>query len=153
MVSAKQKRLLKYKTDPSKRHVRLHRWMTDTPAWRSLDPAARAVLIEIYGLYNGSNNGIVHLSVREAARRVHINKDTAARCLRALQDRGFIRRRAHEPDDFNLRNARCWILTEFEFCGRVATKDFMRWQPPEKSDGRPTSGDGVTQPEGQIRHH
>ncbi len=51
-------------------HVRLYRWLLNSPAYRSLWPASRALLVEVMALYNGHNNGELFLSHREAARRV-----------------------------------------------------------------------------------
>src|SRR5262245_54679292 len=73
------------------RHVRLHHWLMRSLAWQSLSCEARAVLVELYALYDGSNNGRLFLSVREAAYRVNVGKSTAATALAQLIDRGFIR--------------------------------------------------------------
>lgn len=114
------------------RHVRWYRWMTSCPAFLDLDPYATRVLLELYMLFNGSNNGEIFLSIREGARRCGIAKNTVSRALKSLVSHGFIRRRAEEPIHFNLREARCWILTEFGFGGRAPTKDFMEWRPLEE---------------------
>ena len=119
------------------KHVRLYRWELDSHAWRSLAPPARCLLVELKALYNGSNNGTLFLSVREAARRVGIGKTLAARCFRDLLDRGFIQ--IARPGAFNTKaasrrgDATAWLLTEYppgDELG-VGSKDFMRWQPPE----------------------
>lgn len=121
----------------SKRHIRIHQWMMDCAAYKKLDPFEVRILIELYALYNGNNNGYLFLSVREASDRCNMGKNTACRCFKSLQRYGFIRRRADEPENFKLREARYWILTEFECFGRPATCDFMRWKSDKKSDRRP----------------
>jgi len=63
------------------RHVRLHHWMMATPAWKRLNGNQRAIYVEMAARYNGSNNGRIHMSAREAAEAVNISKATAARDL------------------------------------------------------------------------
>jgi hypothetical protein len=72
------------------KHVRLYDYMLSCPAYLSLSCAARAVLIEVARIYDGTNNGRLGLSVRRAAQRCRIAKDTARRALGELQDLGFI---------------------------------------------------------------
>ena len=65
----------------------------DTPAWRALSLSAQALfpwlLMEFKGKkYN--NNGKISLSVRQAAERMGVAKDTAAKAFRELQAKGFI---------------------------------------------------------------
>jgi predicted DNA-binding transcriptional regulator YafY len=64
--------------------------MMQTPAWKSLSGNQRAIYVEMVARYNGSNNGRIHFSAREAAAAVHVSKATAGRDLAVLQDRGFI---------------------------------------------------------------
>jgi biotin operon repressor len=72
------------------RHVRLYYWMMATPAWKSLSGNQRAIYVEMAARYNGSNNGRIHFSTREAASAVHISRATAWRALVVLQECGFI---------------------------------------------------------------
>lgn len=109
------------------RHIRLHFWMMKSPAWCDLTPTARALLIEVYALYNGTNNGELFLSVRCAARRLAVSDNTAWKSLRELEWHGFIRAAKRGAFHLKVRHATCWILTEFEHAGQLATKDFMRW--------------------------
>lgn len=123
------------------KHVRLHRWMLDSLAWRHASLVERCLLVEMYDLHNGENNGRLFLSVRDAARRLGIGKNTAQRGLAGLQSKGFIR--PHQRGDFNWKShqATCWVLTEFPCDGHPPTKDFMRWQPAtEKQNTVPDVG-------------
>ena len=124
----------------------MHLWELQSPAYRSLCPAARCVLLELKALYNGLNNGDLFLSVREAARRVGIGKTLAASCFRELRERGFIT--VSKPGAFNMKatsrrgDATAWLLTEFppgDGMG-VGSKDFMRWSPPEPADSKAVDG-------------
>ena len=125
-------------------HVRLYRWETDSPAYRSLSIGGRALLVELRALYNGSNNGELFLSVREAARRLGCDKDFAAKLFVELRDHGFIRPR--EVGAFNVKatsgkgRATSWILTDQPFGNAVAgTKDYMRWQPTPATENKTRS--------------
>ena len=51
--------------------VMIYNAMADTPAWRSLKPAPRALYLEIKRQYRGHNNGRVLLSHRDAAVRLN----------------------------------------------------------------------------------
>ncbi len=111
------------------RHVRLHRWLLNSPAYRALGCTARALLIEIYDLHNGMNNGELFLSVREAARRLGVWPNTALKAIHELEDKGFIRPKQRGSFDWKDGKATSWILTEFAHAGQLPTKDFMGWQP------------------------
>ena len=119
--------------DWAQRHVRLHYWMMRSPAWADLSPAARALLIELYALYNGVNNGELFLSIRSAARRLSIAGNTAGKAFRELEAHGFIRAARRGAFHLKIRHATSWVLTEFEFAGKLATRDFMRWESPDKN--------------------
>src|SRR5258708_1232645 len=92
------------RTDPTgrsrgdARHARLYGWMLNSPAYRSLTPLARALLIELYALHNGKNNGELYLSVRDAAKRLNVGKTKAAPAFAELVDRQFIK--ARQTGDF-----------------------------------------------------
>jgi hypothetical protein len=115
------------------RHVRLYYWMMQTAAWKSLTGNQRAIYVEMAARYNGSNNGRIHFSIREAATTVHISKATAARDLAVLVERGFIV--AATRGAFNVkhkeRQATEWRLTEFncDVTSALPSKEFARWSP------------------------
>ena len=94
------------------KHVRLYAKMMDSAAYRSLSPVARAVHLEVQLRHNGSNNGKIPLSCREAAKLVNVSKDSAAQAFKMLQDRGFLK--IGTPSAFNVktRQATRWILTD-----------------------------------------
>ena len=121
------------------RHVRLYHWLTRSPAWCSLAAQSRAIYLEIAQRFYGINNGEISLSVREAARLVHVAKDTATKCFHELEAKGFIRRNVCGSFNWKARHATTWILTEHPFGNQAATKDFMRWTA-ENSDAGPNAG-------------
>jgi len=113
------------------RHVRLYHWMMDKPAWKSLKASQRAILVEMYARYDGSNNGRIPYSVRDAAVALRISKGTASRELIVLQDRGFIVPMMKGAFSLKRRHATEWRLTEFncDVTGGLPTKEFADWQP------------------------
>jgi hypothetical protein len=117
-------------------------------AYRSLSLGARALLVELYALYNGQNNGDLYLSAREAGKRLGVGKTKAAACLHELEAKGFIRPRQRGAFQWKMRHATCWVLTEFAFAGQIPTKDFMRWQPPDGA--KPGSPGGTDCPPGRT---
>ena len=124
--------------------VKLTWFLIESPAWRSLTPAARAIYIELAKLYNGRNNGWLALSVRDAAERCRINKDTASKSLAILQEVGFID--CVTPGGFSrkVRHATEWRLNS-ERCDKtlaLPSKAFMRWRPPACQESRPRSQSG-----------
>lgn len=110
--------------------VMIHRWMTDSPAYRSLSSVARAALIEFGLAYDGTNNGYIAMAVRTLGDRLDVGRNVAQRAISELEDRGFLR--CTEDSAFTRKNriARQWRLTEHP-CDRTnqpATKDFMKWR-------------------------
>lgn len=101
-------------------------------AWRSLNPCARAALIEIYAMYNGYNNGEIFMSVRHLARQIGVANGTAQKALANLGDRGFIKISEKGAFSRKVKKATTWILTEHSFAGQTPSKDFMRWKPTDK---------------------
>ncbi len=116
------------------RFVKLEHWMLKMPAWRALSPAARAIYVELAQRYNGSNNGEISMSVREAADCVNIAKDTASKAFHELEAKGFTRRHICGSFNWKRRHATTWVLTEFALSETPATKDFARWSPKSERD-------------------
>ena len=110
-------------------HVRLYRWMLDSPAYLSLSCAARAVLTEIARVYDGMNNGRLGLSVRRAAERCNIARATAQRAFVELQERGFIDCMTKGAFSRKDPHATEWRLTWWtcDVTGELPSKKFMSW--------------------------
>lgn len=69
------------------------RVLMNTQAWKSLSSTAQALYPWIKLEWKGpkaNNNGKISLSVRQAADRLGISKDTAARAFQDLQAKGFL---------------------------------------------------------------
>lgn len=75
--------------------------LMDSAAWRGLTAPARAVLLQVCRRYNGQNNGRLAAAVRDLADECRLNKDTAARALKELQEAGLLICRT--PGGFSLK--------------------------------------------------
>ena len=119
------------------RHVQMFHWMMDSDAWKDLSANARATYLEIAKRFNGSNNGLIVYSVREAERDCKIGRHAALRAFRDLGSHGFIvaEQRGHfhwkiDTQGFRRRPATEWRLTTHASDRTLleATKEFMRWR-------------------------
>jgi hypothetical protein len=130
--------------------TQLFNYMLEGAAWRSLKPQERAIYLEVARLYNGSNNGFLGLGVRAAAEGAKVNKDTAAKCLAVLVDRGFIEPTQAGRFNQNACRATEWRLTT-QTCdrtGQMPSKAFLQWRP-ENSERRPKRGTAPSETKGQ----
>jgi hypothetical protein len=101
------------KREGQDRYFQLHHYMLKTEAWRALSAPARAVYIAIGSRYNGSNNGKIAMSVRDAADECGLARNTAARAFKELIDLGFIEETRHGSLSRKTRIASEWRLTAF----------------------------------------
>ncbi|MEP3332128.1 hypothetical protein [Sedimentitalea sp.] len=72
------------------RHVQLPEWLQASEAWATLPPGPRALYIELKRRYNGTNNGKIILSHRDAASALNVHRNTVGPWFRELEERGFI---------------------------------------------------------------
>jgi DNA-binding transcriptional MocR family regulator len=122
------------------RFVQIFHWEMDCPAYKDLRANARSIYQQIKRRYNGSNNGFITYSVREAARELKIGTSTAKRAFDELQSHGFVvaEQRGHfhwkiNPNGSKIRPASEWRLTIYDdnrttdITRVAASKEFMRW--------------------------
>jgi hypothetical protein len=121
----------------SARFLKLEHWFLKTNAWQSLGPTCRALYVELAQRFNGSNNGEISMSVREAAHLLHIAKDTATKAFHELEETRFIKRAVCGSFNWKLRHATTWILTEHDLGDTFATKEFARWSPTSEPGPNP----------------
>lgn len=116
--------------------IQLHWWVYDSPAFQSLKPGPRALLLALLRRHNGSNNGSIALGVREAAAECRIrDKDTISSYFASLERRGLIaatRRGAFNLKDPTRNRATEWRLSWIDAPGVGATKDFLKWSPDDE---------------------
>ena len=109
----------------------LFRYVMDCPAYASLSCYARVALIEITRGYNGSNNGMLVLSVRQLAEGMGCALNTANRALWELIDKGFIEPRIKGAFSVKFKRATEWRLNDRR-CDVTGEQSqaFLKWQDP-----------------------
>lgn len=121
-------------------YVQLFHWIRKTEAWRSLSPYPKLLYIEIRGRYNGSNNGGISFSVREAMEALGCTNKPAIKAFKDLEDRLLIKPVVKGAFDWKTRigaegRATTWLLTELPQDvperSLVPSYDFKKWTPPE----------------------
>lgn len=141
------------KTGP--RFIQLFYWMFDTPAWKDLDAVSRSIYVELTARYNGSNNGRIAYSARQAAEELKIGKATAARALINLQRHGFIVCEQRGAFHLKVRHASEYRLTIFDsdittnYADKLCTKEFARWPEIQNSGPVVRLTGPVVRPNGQ----
>ena len=95
--------------------IRLDHDLVRGKTWASLSSHATRLLIGIWSLYNGRNNGKLRYSVAQATRLLHCGRSTALRTFAELQAARLIE--ATERGSFAYKNgarkgtATAWHLT------------------------------------------
>lgn len=106
-------------------YVMLRHFMLDCPAWAALSGNAVKVLIAVWRVHNGLNNGKIGFAVR-AGEKIGLSKDKTSRALTELEKMGFLKIAADSSFTRKTKESREWTITA-EPCGsELATKDFMR---------------------------
>lgn len=112
--------------------VQVYYWMMQTEAWATMPPGPRALYIELKRQYNGHNNGAVFLSHRDAAKALHVHRNTVGPWFKALEERGFIAMtRGPHLGPSGVGIASTWALTELPTMdGKRATIAFKEFKTP-----------------------
>ncbi len=147
----------KHQKKTGQRFIQLFYFMLEKEAWKDLDAVARSIYVELTRRYNGSNNGRIGYSARQAAEELKISKATAARALRSLQAHGFVVVEKRGAFHCKVRHASEYRLTIYEsdiatnYAERLPTKEFTRWPEIQNTvpPARPTGL--VVIPNGQRR--
>lgn len=133
--------------------VMLPKWVVRSPAWRALSANARAVYLELRDRFNGHNNGMIGLGVREAAEATNMHKNTANRAIIELEQAGFLEPGTKGAFRQNGRRATEWLLTELpdDRTGHAALKTFMSRKIVSPSTGTisPSTGTQSRKAEGK----
>lgn len=108
-------------------HIRLHRGLTNSPAWKSLSCEARALLIAVWARHNGQNIGEIAYSHREARLELRVGNAKVQKALQQLQDRGFLIARTKGSFGLKKRHATEWEITEEPCDGMPAKKPYRNW--------------------------
>ncbi|MEC7290159.1 MAG: helix-turn-helix domain-containing protein [Pseudomonadota bacterium] len=127
----KRKTNVKGRSKTEGQYMRLPYVMANSDAFRSLSGPAVKVWIELRSRFNGSNNGRVSLSLREAASLLGMSQTTAQRAFRELEQKGFVVRRM--SGSWYGRKAAEFILNDCPYDGHPPTRDWQRWRPKNNS--------------------
>lgn len=114
------------------RFIKLPHYLTGSLAWRHLSPNGKALLLQVWKRHNGSNNGGISYSVREASDEIGMSRNTAARALIECMEKGFLKARVRSSFQWKSKRASEWEITAEPCDGKSASKDFMRWVPNEE---------------------
>lgn len=124
-----------YKKGGAGRHVQLAEWVLSSEGWSCLKPGPRALYVELKRRFNGSNNGELFLSYRDAAHALNVNRKTIGSYFHALTEHGFIvQTQGHCLGPSGVGQSGSYALTEYPLNGRPATKEFMSFK---KQNPRP----------------
>jgi hypothetical protein len=133
-------RTVRRKNGKSPPFVMLPKYMITSAAWCSLSGIAMAAYVELGRRYDGTNNGRLHLSAGELSVLRRCSKDTAARGLRELVEKGFAD--VVKASGFNIKDrtaqAAEYRLTLFhcDVTRHLPSKEFMKWQQPDSERSR-----------------
>ena len=130
-----------------------------TPAWRALSPTAQALYLWLKLEWRGpdaNNNGKIRLSVRQAAERIGVDRNTAARAFHELQAKGFVVVKEHARLGIGgSAKSPLYELTELAVLGssqRGGQQLYKKWQkgadfPVHKAmANNPRGANGKTKP-------
>ncbi|NKM57179.1 hypothetical protein GFL21_22065 [Rhizobium anhuiense] len=127
------------------RFFQMHQWLLNSAAWKSTNVYERALYMELKQRYNGSNNGEIPLSRREAEAAMNCSDKPVIAAFKGLQEKGFIKVATRGSFHWKKgggqsgRSTR-WILTEYPIDYPVKSlspeRDFMRWKPADAIKAR-----------------
>lgn len=117
------------------KHIRLYASITGSDAWKHLSGNAIKVLIALVARDDGTRNGNIGFSCREAGEAANVSPHTANRCLQELVDHGFIRCTQKGAFSRKISHASLWRYTWAAWPeGKLGpTRDFEKWKHDENS--------------------
>ena len=100
--------------------------LMDSPAYKSLSPKARCLMLELHRLEYPNRNGHIVMSEQQAAIALGCAKNTASKAFEELIDRRFIKK--SQEGNWYLKKATEWTLTFLKVNGREPTDDWKDWK-------------------------
>lgn len=123
-------------------HIRLHRGVTNSAAWKTLSCEATRLLLLVWARHHGTNNGSIAFSWREAREALRVGSKKVPAAFRELQERGFLIRRSASSFDWKVGagegKATEWEITTEPCDGQLAKKHYRDWT--EKQNTATTVG-------------
>lgn len=128
----------KFRRKKEPKHIRLYYSMVTSEAWKHTSGAAVKVLIALVLRDNGSRNGEISFSVREAAEAANISTRTAKRCLDELEAKGWIECTERGAFSRKVSHASLWRYTwaASPACKKGPTRDFEKWSADGNTRGQ-----------------
>ena len=123
---------------PKSKFTAVMLYVVDTDAWRALGTASHSLFLLLNLEWNGpnyNNNGKITLSVRQAAERMGVSRDTAARAFQDLQAKGFII--VTKGGSLGVEgHGRCpeYEITCIQMPHRDKSNSFLKWTPGHDFD-------------------
>ena len=129
--------------------IQLFHYVKRSTAYHGLHAYARALLIELIDRYDGSNNGMIVLGVREAAYELGCHQSTVSRAAQALDDAGLARPtklgawRGRHATEWRLMWKRCDLTGDLPRTQWAQRKPFVQLLPCEapKTRAKPAMTD------------
>ena len=112
--------------------IKLRRRVTMSEAWLALSCEARCLVLAVWERHNGSNNGVISFSHREAKTSLLVGTDRASQAFRDAQEHGFLIERAKGSFGQKTRagqgRATEWEITTEECDGQPAKAPYRTWK-------------------------
>jgi hypothetical protein len=141
--SAKQTKMRK--GAKSGRHfIQLFTNVKRSEAYHGLSVLGRAAFFELIDRYNGVNNGMIVLGVRELAYELNCSPDTAARALHELDDAGLARPtkvgvwRGKRATEWRLMHKRCDKTNDLPVTNWKQRSPYSAIRPHRRSQSDPS---------------
>jgi len=126
--------------------INLHRGVTNAPAWKALSCEAKCLVLAVWERHNGTNNGCISFSHREARDALSVGNDKTARAFRQAQEHGFLIERLKGSFQWKMGagqgRATEWEITTEPCEGNPAKRQYNNW---EKQNAVPNAGTNGTQ--------
>ena len=125
------------------RYIMITHALSNSDAWKACKSVARDVYCGLLIRYNGSNNGYIAYSCRDAADYANIGKNTAAQAFKKLEEVGLIKCITASNFDCRKKLAREWAVTYWSVDGQLPTNEWKTYKlkasPKKKRYGPLTS--------------
>lgn len=117
------------------KHLRLYASVTNSEAWKHLSGNAVKVLLALVARDDGTRNGNIGFSCREAADATMISARTCWRCLVELEEKGFIACTEKGGFSRKVSHATLWRYTWAAWPDgkKGPTREFEKWKPDGNS--------------------
>lgn len=116
---------------PTGKYAAIPLSVINTPAWRAMGTSSQALFVWLLMEWKGpkfNNNGKITLSVRQAAEKMGISRETAANAFRQLQAKGFIE--VKKGGSLGVKgHGRCpeFEITSVALPGKNASNKYLTW--------------------------